>query len=425
MFRNFAIMVREHGTKGYLMRAITVLSVVLVLLFSTLTVAAQTSGICPGVVEQALTDLGTNCASMSRNSACYGFNNVIADFNVPVADDFFTTTNERAELLTIDSLETSELDLQEDEYGVSLMNVQANLPGTLPGQGVIFVLVGGTKVANGVGNPVIPETTLDLNVTTTTDLLTYPGVGGFPPGDVVGSVAAGSTFAADAVESTGGFVRGVAGGVPGWIAASATGDDVSSLTVVDADSKSPMQAFFFRTGIGGVTCDEVPAVLAVQGPENASVDITSMGVNVRIQSTIVLQTLPPGAVPPTTLQITTLSGMAIINPDTANQILLPPGFTINIPLGPVGEDGFSQTSVGDWSPIRPLTQEELDQLEMLELIPANVLSYHIDVPTFIQASGVGSTIPVFFFADQTSLDEASVACSNGQLPTAVCQQLGL
>ncbi len=58
------------------MRVITILSVVFILLFTTLAASAQAGGICPGVVEQALTDLGTNCASMSRNSACYGFNNV-------------------------------------------------------------------------------------------------------------------------------------------------------------------------------------------------------------------------------------------------------------------------------------------------------------------------------------------------------------
>jgi hypothetical protein len=409
------------------MRVIMILSMVFILLFSTLVATAQTSGVCPGVVEQALNQLGTNCASLNRNSACYGFNNVEAEFNVPVADNFFTVTNDRAELLTINSIETGDLDLQNDEYGVSLLNVQANLPGTLPGQGVIFVLVGGTKVVNDVApeDAVIPQTTLQITTTADSELRTYPNVGGFPTSEVIGTVAAGSSAAADAIDPTGAFVRVAVNGTAGWIDASATSEDRSTLTVVGPENKSPMQAFFFRTGIGGVTCDEVPSVLAVQGPNNASVDINADGVEVRITSTIVLQTLPPGANPPTTLQLTTLHGMAIIYPGTPNAIIVPPGFAISIALSPVGEDGFSQTVVGDWSPLRPLSQDEIESLQMLELIPANILNYGFDVPSVIQASGVGGTVPQLFFQDQSSLDEARAACANGQLPAAICQVLGL
>jgi hypothetical protein len=409
------------------MRAITVLSVIFILLFSTLVATAQTSGICPGVVEQALNDLGTNCANLNRNSACYGFNNVEAEFNAPVADDFFTRTNDRAELLTIDSIETGELDLANDEYGVSLMSVQANLPGTLPGQGVIFVLVGGTKVVNDVApsEVVIPQTTLQITTTADSELRNYPNISGFPTSEVIGSVPAGSSAAADAIDPTGNYVRVAVNGTAGWIDASATSEDRSTLTVVGPDDKSPMQAFFFRTGIGGVTCDEVPSVLAVQGPQGAAVDITAQGVDVRILSTIVLQTLPPGANPPTTFQLTTLSGLAIIYPGTPNAIYIPAGFSSSIALGPVGADGFSQTTVGDWSPLTPLTPDEIERLSLLSEIPGNVLNYVPQAPTLIQASGVGGTVPRFVFADPNSLNATRTACSNGQIPAAICQQLGL
>lgn len=408
------------------MRKITILFVLFILLFSTVVASAQSGGICPGVVDQALAQLGTNCADMGRNSACYGFNNIVAQFNVPVAENFFTVTNDRAELLTVDTIETGNLDLANDVYGVSLLNVQANLPGTLPGQGVVFVLIGGTKVKNGVdaGDVFVPTTTLDISVTSDTELRSYPDTGAFPTSDVIGSVAAGSVATADGVDPTGTWVRVVVNGAGGWISTTASPDDVSSLPQIGPDTKTPMQAFFFRTGIGGVTCDDVPSVLAVQGPNNASVDITADGVDVRISSTIVLQTLPPGANPPTTLQLTALHGLAIIYPGTPNQIIIPPGFTISIALSPVGDDGFSQTAIGDWSPLRPMTQEEIDYLERLELIPANVLNYSLDVPAVIQASGVGSTIPQIFFQDQTALDAARTACANNQLPAAVCQVLG-
>src|SRR5215510_16209006 len=103
------------------MRLFTVISVAFILLFTSLAATAQTGGVCPGVVDQALEQLGTNCADLNRNSACYGFNDVEAEFTVPVPDDFFTTTNDRAELLTIDSIQSGPLDLANDEYGVSLL----------------------------------------------------------------------------------------------------------------------------------------------------------------------------------------------------------------------------------------------------------------------------------------------------------------
>jgi uncharacterized protein YgiM (DUF1202 family) len=409
------------------MRKITVLSVVLMLVFTTVAAAsAQTGGICPGVVDQALAQLGTNCAGMDRNSACYGFNNVVADFNVPVPSSFFTVTNDRAELLTIDSIETGELDLSNDEYGVSLLSVQANLPGTLPGQGTVFVLVGGTKVQDAVSpsQAVVPGTTAQLTTTADTELRTYPNTGAWSSSDVVGSVATGTTVTADAIDPTGGWVRVVANGAAGWINLAAASGDTSGLTTVSPTSKSPMQAFFFRTGIGGVTCDDVPSVLAVQGPQNASVDITAQGVNVRIMSTIVLQTLPPGANPPTSFQLTTLSGLAIIYPDTPNAIYVPAGFSTTIALGPVGPDGFSQQVVGNWSPLRPITQDEIDQLRKLSIIPANVLNYVPGVPILVQASGVGSTLPQLIFPNPAALEAARNACANGLIPAAVCQIIG-
>lgn len=289
------------------------------------------------------------------------------------------------------------------------------------------MLVGGTKVVNGVSpaEAVLPATTVQANVATTTDLRTYPNSGAWSSSTVLDSVAAGSTVPADAIDPTGGWVRVVANGKPGWIDRSAISGDLIGLTIIGPNSRTPMQAFFFRTGIGGVTCDQVPSLLAVQGPRNASVDITAQGVDIRIGSTIVLQTLPAGANPPTTLQITTVSGLAIINPDTPNAIYLPAGFTITVPLGPVGADGFSQIATGPWSAIRALTQPELALLALLINIPGNVLDYVLSLPTIVQASGVGGVVPQFVFADQNTRNILQNACNAGVLSPAVCAQLGL
>ncbi len=403
-------------------RVLIFLSLAFILLFSALAVSAQTTGgVCPGAVNEALAQLGQNCAAMGRNTACYGFNNVATEFNVPVAEGFFTTTNERAELATINMLRTAPLDLTTDQWGVSLLNVQANLPDALPGQGVVFVLLGGAQVEDAVppNQAVIPETTLELSVTADSEFRSAPNTGAWKASNVIGTVPTGSTVSADAIDPTSGWVRVVFSGKPGWISSGNVTGAVSSLTTVGPDSYTPMQAFFFRTGIGGVTCNEVPSLLAVQGPHGIAVDIKVDGVDVRITSTIILQTMPPGANPPQYLQLSVVAGTAIINPDTPQQIIVPAGFAITIPLAP---DGHSV--VGNWSAIRVLTPEELAQFALLQRVSGNVLNYSIAVPVLIAPSGIGDVGTQLTFPDPTALETVRQACLAGQLQASVCAVFG-
>ena len=208
-------------------------------------------------------------------------------------------------------------------------------------------------------------------------------------------------------------------------------EDVSALTVVGSEDFTPMQAFFFRVGIGGVSCDDVPSLLAIQGPRNTAIDIQVDRVNVRVTSTIILQTLPPGDDGNDILQLITVSGLAFINPGTGEQVIVPPGYktTIRLEANPenLGNEGDTddKITVGTWSTPVPLTQAELDQLKLLQSIPGNLLHYPITIPTLSQPSGEGSPSPTFYFVDQDALYEASVACQQGLLPPNICAYLGL
>ncbi len=417
------------------MRALTIFSLLFILFGTSLAVTAQTpAGVCPGPVNRALQELGTNCASMGRNTACYGFNNVDASFNVPVEPDFFTTTNERADLLIIDALKTGALNLANDDWGVSLMSVQANLPDALPGQGVVFVLLGGVEVEGDVEpeDAVVPQSTLQVSVTAATDLRSAPNTPDWNASNVLDNVLAGASVSADAIDPTGGWVRVVYNGKPGWIDRTAVAEDVSSLTEVGPDSLTPMQAFFFRVGIGGVSCDEVPSVLAVQGPRNTAIDIRVNRVDVRVTSTIILQSLPPGDTLGDTLQLSTISGVAIINPDTNEQIFVPAGYTIFIhlkggnleSLGIEG-DADEREIDGEWYGLRPLTEEELAKLKLLEGVPDNLLNYPIDVPEIVQGSCFSGCEPTLYFQDPAALDGARLLCSQGLLSQDICQYLDI
>ena len=137
---------------------------------SAVVVGAQPAT-CTPLLESALAALDENCTGLERNSACYGYNRVEATF---ARDDFpvesFSHPADVTQLVELNTITTAPLDEETDEWGVVLMRVQANLPGTLPGQNVTFVLMGDAAMANdgaavdanpmqsfyfttGVGNP--------------------------------------------------------------------------------------------------------------------------------------------------------------------------------------------------------------------------------------------------------------------------------
>jgi hypothetical protein len=88
---------------------------------------------------------------MSRNNACYGNSTVRAVFaaNAPIK---FEKLGDKAPIQAIRALSTSSLNLQQGTWGISLLKLQANLPDTMPGQSVTFMVFGDTTVENGSGN---------------------------------------------------------------------------------------------------------------------------------------------------------------------------------------------------------------------------------------------------------------------------------
>ena len=125
----------------------------LALFFITCTVAivqAQVSD-CPGAVDTALKSVADICNPLNRNAACYGAKTVNSvAFDSPNPDDFFTTPGDRAELLKLREIQPQPLNPLDNSFGVALLNVQANVPNTLPGQAVIFMLMGDAKLTNEV-----------------------------------------------------------------------------------------------------------------------------------------------------------------------------------------------------------------------------------------------------------------------------------
>ncbi len=322
---------------------------------------------CPTLVKQALEAVGNNCGGLTRNSACYGFNRVNATFSQSVDESFFSKPSDQSGLKTLQSIDTAPLSDALKEWGVAVMSVQANIPNSLPGQAISFILLGDVTVDNAVpaDQAVAPaETPIAVTTLNTSNIRTLPTTNS----NVVGSVNGGSALSADAINPTKDWVRVVFNNVtPGWInrALVKTDGDLDNLPVFANDSRTPMQAFYFKTGIGAPACTKSPDVLVVQGPEKVAVDITANGANIRISSTIALRSIEGNQI-----QIITVHGAA-----TVNGVVVPIGYTTTVQLS---EDGKS--IIGEPSEPRPLTQEELDELQWLELVPTDVLNYPIFVP---------------------------------------------
>ena len=131
------------------MRRLLIFAIFAVLSFYVVAnVAAQDT--CSTFVSQALDQLSVNCGDLPRNSACYGYNNVQATFSQAFTPDFFTHPDDRVDLAALQSIETAPLDPVTSQWGIAVLKVQADLPDSLPGQAVTFLLLGDVHLTTGV-----------------------------------------------------------------------------------------------------------------------------------------------------------------------------------------------------------------------------------------------------------------------------------
>lgn len=106
---------------------------------------------CPELVKRALTTVGEACAGLGRNEACYGNNRLEAQLDLSSGQPFLKPAD-RTPVESIRSLQTFALDEANGTWGVAFLQIQANLPETLPGQNVKFILYGDVKLENAATN---------------------------------------------------------------------------------------------------------------------------------------------------------------------------------------------------------------------------------------------------------------------------------
>ncbi len=123
-------------------------------LVTALAVAQAPAEMCTTIVQAALEAADQACSSTGRNQVCYG--NILGDA-VPadgVTELNFADVGDIEQVQNIQSLHLSPLNEATQQWGVALMQLQANLPDTLPGQNVTFLLFGDVEIEEALDDQV-------------------------------------------------------------------------------------------------------------------------------------------------------------------------------------------------------------------------------------------------------------------------------
>lgn len=302
------------------------------LVLSVSTASAQTET-CPAIVQQALQSTSSACQNTGRNQACYG--NILLEAQPqPGVDNFtFEKSGDITNVSLIKTLVLEPLNVETQTWGVAVLKLQANLPDTLPGQNVTFLLFGDVEIENAV--PPAPEPVL-LSITAASNANIRSGPSRNDA--VIGSLTSGQTFTADGRNEAGDWLRiqiPQDTGTPkeGWVFADLVrvDGDVAVLLVAEAGQASPaspMQSFYFRSGIGDAPCAEAPdSGILIQTPEGVGrVALTVNGVDVQLGSTAYL-TAQPNAV----MNINLVEGSATVTSEGVTQYV-PAGSQVSVPV---------------------------------------------------------------------------------------------
>ncbi len=360
------------------MRHLRVLSTTtLLLIFGVFRVLAQSAD-CPAIVQTALSAADTACASTGRNQACYGNVQLTAQANPNATNFQFDKTGDLTDVSSIQSLHLAPLNLTDSTWGITLMNIQANLPDTLPGQNVTLLMFGDVELDNAVQ----PVVSLAMTTTRSANIRVRPT----SHDTVLASLKSGSSVTANGRLADRSWIRIQ---LPddshsaGWVSASLlkTDGDMSTLTVVDAGAPilGPMQAFVFKSASGDAPCAEAPQNgILIQSPGHNRVNLTINGADVTLGSTAFFQAQPGGF-----MTISVIDGNVTVRANGVQQAI-PAGTSTQIPLDANGlVSGSPQFPAAyDQTPLNALPVHNLpDAVTIAAPLPAS------QIQTAVAAAG--------------------------------------
>ncbi len=114
-------------------------------------VSAQEDDVCPTIVNNALEATDNACADTGRNEACYGNVLIVAEPQTGSEDFVFEQQGDRVAVSDVQSLNLTPMNEDVGTWGVALLRLQANIPDTMPGQNVTFLVFGNVEITNSEG----------------------------------------------------------------------------------------------------------------------------------------------------------------------------------------------------------------------------------------------------------------------------------
>lgn len=251
---------------------------------------------CPALVASALEAVSDACAGLERGMACYGHYRIDAEFWLATDGLTFVQPADRVPVIDLQSMTTYPLDPGNDTWGVALLHLQADVPESLPGQAVTFLLMGDATLENDVSPEAAAGHITPVEAVITTDgtnanLRSGPG----STYSVVTTAEPDDTLSLVGVNQAGDWYQiTLDDGSTAWIwegLVTVDTDAVNSLPVGQTRPPFTMQRFYFSTGLGEPACHEAADALVVQSPQGVSVGFTINGLDVILGSTVAFTTI--------------------------------------------------------------------------------------------------------------------------------------
>jgi hypothetical protein len=410
---------------------VSALLFVLCLLFSFgLTTSAQSQqALCREPVNSDMAVIGQSCQTVDANTFC-----------LAQSDGVLMLGEESATIEAGDRVATREFDMialgnASRDFPVAYLRMMANLPATFVNDNLVMVTTGLVTVADT--SDIVGESFTDelapvaATVNVATDVLSFPPNYGSRTSEVVGQLAAGADVTMDVRNANSTHVRiaftypfGFGRRVSAWIPVSSLSDDsaVADLPVLNPGQFTPMQSFVVAPADN---CQNVAPRVFIQSPGTVAAEIQAYGIDMVINSALVLNLTNPQGNGCYTLQVIPVMGTTLLvdpaNPDDVDAAIVvtpttffeigvclvrdPRGRFVSVvdPQFRANFASFKQDYLDKVADGRALiSQAIINLLNVFASIPSFLLPYELQPPVIIAPSGVGQPFPIFETFDPPS-----------------------
>jgi hypothetical protein len=162
-----------------------VLGLIITFIVHTRVADTQTTGVCPTLVQNALEQVEQLCAGTGRNQICYGNSVLVAEPRAEITDVLLSTPGDMTEIQNLSRVMLFPMDIDLGQWGVALMRVQANLPDTLPGQNVLFLLFGDVELTPELPQLILDNSQASVNAFRLRTGVTAPQCDAAPPDGII------------------------------------------------------------------------------------------------------------------------------------------------------------------------------------------------------------------------------------------------